>query len=302
MPYIRHVSATPTTTRPSLRNSRISARRDSFRGPGQAALEAIDKEEDYHKKRKQSIGYRMRRCKLRKAKKQPKDANGQEYSTDSMHPSNGWRIWRGRLRAGRHLGHQHQIPTHPERGMPWVAVVLAYPEGWHIGKVEGVQEEKVVVTLLEPGPSGHYRWHYMCHYSSTIIYPIKLEYLSTLHSSGNRPGQKIRAGYAMPITTEEARAATHEEMTSPGLDLTYVKIIGFGDLEPTRHFVDPVTEVHTQQIESYWNRKKLKAMHGCMGEETATYLTEEMWRERYATTSREGLQNILADIAEQYHV
>ncbi|KAI8516434.1 hypothetical protein Bbelb_050150 [Branchiostoma belcheri] len=87
MPYIRHVSATPTTTRPSLRNSRISARRDSFRGPGQAALEAIDKEEDYHKKRKQSIGYRMRRCKLRKAKKQPKDANGQEYSTDSMHPS-----------------------------------------------------------------------------------------------------------------------------------------------------------------------------------------------------------------------
>ncbi|KAI8516556.1 ATP binding [Branchiostoma belcheri] len=42
--------------------------------------------------------------------------------------------------------------------MPWVAVSLAYPEGWHIGKVEKVQEEKVVVTFLEPGPSGHYRW------------------------------------------------------------------------------------------------------------------------------------------------
>ncbi|KAI8516499.1 hypothetical protein Bbelb_050800 [Branchiostoma belcheri] len=203
--------------------------------------------------------------------------------------------------------------------MTWVAVSLAYPEGGHFVKVEEVQEKKVVITLLEPGPSGHYRWpvpgpdsracpprHFLsrkngsCH--PTIIYPIKLEYLSTLHSSGNRPGQKIRACYAIPITTEEARAATHEEVTSPGLDLTYVKIIGFGDLEPTRHFVDPVTGVHTQHIESYWNRKKLKAMHGCMGEETATYLTEEMWRERYATTSREGLQNILADIAEQYHV
>ncbi|KAI8493187.1 hypothetical protein Bbelb_291910 [Branchiostoma belcheri] len=76
----------------------------------------------------------------------------------------------------------------------------------------------------------------MCHYSSTIIYPIKLEYLSTLHTSGNRPGQMIRACYDMPITTEEARAATHEEMTSPSLDLTYVKIIGFGDLEPTLFF------------------------------------------------------------------
>ncbi|KAI8516470.1 hypothetical protein Bbelb_050510 [Branchiostoma belcheri] len=65
----------------------------------------------------------------------------------------------------------------------------------------------------------------MCHYSGTIIYPIKLEYLSTLHSSRNRPGQKIRACYVMSITTEEARAATHEEVTSPGLDLTYVKFV-----------------------------------------------------------------------------
>ncbi|KAI8493908.1 hypothetical protein Bbelb_282550 [Branchiostoma belcheri] len=66
----------------------------------------------------------------------------------------------------------------------------------------------------------------LCHYSSTIIYPIKLEYLSTLHSSGNRPGQKIRACYVMSITTDEARVATHEEVTSPGLDLTYVKHFG----------------------------------------------------------------------------
>ncbi|KAI8508145.1 PREDICTED: uncharacterized protein LOC109471958 [Branchiostoma belcheri] len=72
----------------------------------------------------------------------------------------------------------------------------------------------------------------------------------------------------------------------------------------SRHFVDPVTGVHTQHIESYWNRKKkkLKAMHGCMGEDTASYLKEEMWRERYARTSREGLQNVLADIAQQYQV
>ncbi|XP_078657030.1 uncharacterized protein LOC144903084 [Branchiostoma floridae x Branchiostoma belcheri] len=56
---------------------------------------------------------------------------------------------------------QHSKPaTSPEQHSKggWVAVALAYPEGWHIGKVEEVQEEKVVVSFLEPGPSGHYRW------------------------------------------------------------------------------------------------------------------------------------------------
>ena len=48
------------------------------------------------------------------------------------------------------------------------------------------------------------------------------------------------------------------------------------------HFVDPATGVHTQTVESYWNRvkTKLKRMKGCDGNQLPSYLDEFMWRER----------------------
>ena len=70
------------------------------------------------------------------------------------------------------------------------------------------------------------------------------------------------------------------------------------------HFVDPVTNVHTQNVESYWNRVKikLKKMKGCHAQHLPGYLDEFMWRERYGKTTADAFDNIVRDIATQYPV
>ena len=67
-------------------------------------------------------------------------------------------------------------------------------------------------------------------------------------------------------------------------------------------FVNVATGVHTQNIESYWNRVKIKIkrMRGCHREQLASYLDEYMYRERYGCTVRDMFDNILGDIAHQY--
>lgn len=67
-------------------------------------------------------------------------------------------------------------------------------------------------------------------------------------------------------------------------------------------FVDPVSGTHTQNIESYWNRVKVKLKHmkGCHAHQLTGYLDEFMWRERYGSTKAEAFNSILADIAHQY--
>ena len=54
------------------------------------------------------------------------------------------------------------------------------------------------------------------------------------------------------------------------------------------HSVEFVDWVHTQNIESYWNRvkMKLKRMKGDRAEEIPGYLDEFMWRERFGKTVR----------------
>ena len=70
------------------------------------------------------------------------------------------------------------------------------------------------------------------------------------------------------------------------------------------NFVELTTGVHTQNVESYWNRvkTKLKRMRGCHGEQLPSYLDEFMWRERHGTSALLALQNIMRDIAVQYPV
>ena len=70
------------------------------------------------------------------------------------------------------------------------------------------------------------------------------------------------------------------------------------------NFVDPTSGVHTQNIESYWNnvKQKLKRMKGFHTDQLPSYLDEHMWRERYGSTRRRALENILSDIAQQYPV
>ncbi len=69
-------------------------------------------------------------------------------------------------------------------------------------------------------------------------------------------------------------------------------------------FLDPVTGTHTQHIESYWNRVKLKLkrMKGCHSHQIPLYIDEFMWRERYGRTIGPAWNNILNDIATQYPV
>ena len=68
-------------------------------------------------------------------------------------------------------------------------------------------------------------------------------------------------------------------------------------------FVAP-SGVHTQNIESYWQRVKikLKRMRGCHEDQLASYLDEFMWRERYGVTARQCFDSIIDDIATQFPV
>ena len=69
-------------------------------------------------------------------------------------------------------------------------------------------------------------------------------------------------------------------------------------------FVDPVTGVHTQHVESYWNRCKtrFKTMKGCHESQLPSYLDEFMWRERHGSAANVAMDNIVRDIADQYPV
>ena len=57
------------------------------------------------------------------------------------------------------------------------------------------------------------------------------------------------------------------------------------------HFKDPVTGVHTEHIESYWNwvKTKLKRMKGYHCSQLPLYLDEFMWFERHGTTSKASI-------------
>ena len=63
-------------------------------------------------------------------------------------------------------------------------------------------------------------------------------------------------------------------------------------------FVDPTSGVHTQHIESYWGRAKLKRkrMKGCHAHQLPSYLDEFMWRERHGKMSKVALDNKFRDI------
>jgi len=70
-----------------------------------------------------------------------------------------------------------------------------------------------------------------------------------------------------------------------------------GEVNHSLHFIDPTTGVHTQTVESYWNRvkTKLKCMKGCAAHQLASYLVEFMWRERHGKTAGEVLRNVMRD-------
>ena len=80
-------------------------------------------------------------------------------------------------------------------------------------------------------------------------------------------------------------------------------IMGHDTVNHSIEFVAP-SGVHTNHIESYWNRAKikLKRMRGCHRSQLPSYLDEFMWRERYGKKSDDVLSNIYRDIALWYPV
>ena len=69
-------------------------------------------------------------------------------------------------------------------------------------------------------------------------------------------------------------------------------IAAHGAVNHSLHFVDPVTGVHTQNVESYWGRvkRKIKHMKGCHATEIPTYLDEFMWKERFGKPKEPPLE------------
>lgn len=71
-----------------------------------------------------------------------------------------------------------------------------------------------------------------------------------------------------------------------------------------QNFVDPVTGVHTQEVESCWNNLKLgqKVRRGIRREDLQSYLDEQMWRQWRGGDQRHIMQNFLAILPLQYVV
>ena len=68
------------------------------------------------------------------------------------------------------------------------------------------------------------------------------------------------------------------------------------------NFIDPVTGMHTQNVESYWNRvkTKFKRMKGVNEGMLTSYLDEFMWRERHGTAASTALASLCRDIGLRY--
>ena len=60
--------------------------------------------------------------------------------------------------------------------------------------------------------------------------------------------------------------------------------------------------VHTNTVESYWNRckTKIKRMKGVHKTFLPSYLNEFMWQERWGRSTDAAFNNIISDIATQY--
>ena len=79
-------------------------------------------------------------------------------------------------------------------------------------------------------------------------------------------------------------------------------VSGHQTVNHSLHFKDPQTGVHTNNIESYWNRVKykFKNMKGISRTTMPSHLDEFLWRERFGKTSADALQNLTSQIAARY--
>ena len=119
--------------------------------------------------------------------------------------------------------------------------------------------------------------------------------------------QRRDAATLLPIITAHTAPGTivhSDEWAAYRRVQTLSNVAAHGVVNDSLHFIEPVTGVHTQHVESYWSRvkTKLKHMRGCHAHQLPSYLDEFLWRERFGQTTRDTLNNIMGEIAQQYPV
>ena len=91
------------------------------------------------------------------------------------------------------------------------------------------------------------------------------------------------------------------QTSGPAIDSQVRNLLNVAAHKTVNYSVQFVTPsgVHTQNVESYWNRAKIKIrkMRGCAAQEVPSYLDEFMWRVRFGKTTREAMDSIIHDIA-----
>ena len=115
------------------------------------------------------------------------------------------------------------------------------------------------------------------------------------------------AATLLPIIQQHTRPGTEihsDEWAAYNNVSTLPTVSSHRTVNHSLHFKDPVTGVHTNNIESYWCRikTKLKRMRGCHKDQLPSYLDEFMWRERHGKTPRQAFDSICRDIALKYPV
>jgi len=90
------------------------------------------------------------------------------------------------------------------------------------------------------------------------------------------------AATLIPIINRVCRPGTiiHSDIWRSYHELSRSLRYDYGAVDHSRHFVDPISGVHTQAIESAWNRIKyrFKQLKGVRREHLKEYLDEFMWK------------------------
>ena len=111
----------------------------------------------------------------------------------------------------------------------------------------------------------------------------------------------------LPIMQQHLRSGTtvhSDEWAAYSRAQQLTAVSTHGVVNHSLHFVDPATGVHTQNVESYWNRvkTKIKRMKGVHETMLNSYLDEFMWRERHGRSASTALESLCRDIRLWYPV
>ena len=113
------------------------------------------------------------------------------------------------------------------------------------------------------------------------------------------------AATLLPIMQQHLRSGTtvHSDQWAAYNSVQQMSVVAtHSTVNHSLFFVDPTTGVHTQNIESYWNRVKgkFKRMKGVHEDMVDSYIDEFMWRERHGRTASTAASSLFRDISLRY--